>query len=129
MKNYLLFFILPVLFLGCSQDSGKDRKSDKEIKVEKKSVKSADKNEALVCLDEGDKITCKLMAKRVNEEREVTFEWSSPNGKDNREREMLLPANHASIFDVRTKKGREAGIWTVKAEIEDKEVSATFEIQ
>ncbi|MEE8589385.1 MAG: hypothetical protein V3S80_08600 [Sulfurimonadaceae bacterium] len=129
MRNYLSIFILTALFLGCSQDDGDDKKSENVIKVEKKVKKSTDKNEALICLDEGDKITCKLMTKRVNEDREVEFEWKSPNGKDDRKREMVLPANHASIFDIRHKKGRVKGVWTVEAELDDEEVTATFKIQ
>lgn len=128
MRSYLLILMLAVLFAGCSQDES-DKKSEKVIKVEKKVAKSVNKDLALICLDEGDKITCKLMTKRVGEDREVEFEWESPNGKDDREREMVLPANHASIFDVRHKEGRVKGVWTVEVELDDEEVSTTFKIQ
>ena len=127
MKSPLLILFLAVLFAGCSQDEN-SKKNEKVIKSEKKVEKSVNKDLTLVCLDEGDKITCKLSAKRVNEDREVEFEWESPNGKDDREREMVLPANHASIFDVRHKKGRAKGAWRVKAELDDEEVSTTFKI-
>ncbi len=129
MRNYLSIFILAALFWGCSQDDSTDKKSNKVINVGQDVKKSADKDEALICLDEGDKITCKLMTKRVNEDREVEFEWKSPNGKDDREREMVLPANHASIFDMRNKNGRVKGVWRVEVEIDDEEVSTTFRIQ
>ena len=98
------------------------------ITVEKEVKKSSGTDEALICLDEGDKITCKLMAKRVNKEREVEFEWKSPNGKDDRERELTLPANHASIFDARLKKGRAKGVWTVEVEISDEKISTSFKL-
>lgn len=91
--------------------------------------KSADKNEALICLDEDNKITCKLMTKRVNRDRDVEFEWASPNGKDDRERKIVLPANHASIFDSRDKNGRAKGVWKVEVEIDNEEVSTTFTVQ
>ena len=120
--------MLAVLFAGCSQDES-DKKSENVIKVKKKVEKSGNNDLALICLDEGDKITCKLLTKRVNEDREVEFEWKSPNGKDDREREMVLPANHASIFDMRNKGGRSKGKWTVTAEIDDEEVTASFKIQ
>lgn len=127
MKKHLSIFLLAALFLGCSQDDSADKKSNKVIKKEVK--KSADKDEVLICLDEGSKITCKLMTKRVNKDRDVEFEWESPNGKDDRERGMVLPAGHASIFDSRDKKGRVKGVWTVEVEIGDEEVSTTFTIQ
>ncbi len=126
MKKHLSIFLLAALFLGCSQDDSADKKSNKVIKKEVK--KSADKDEVLICLDEGSKITCKLMTKRVNKDRDVEFEWESPNGKDDRERDMVLPAGHASIFDSRDKKGRVKGVWTVEVEIGDEEVSTTFTI-
>lgn len=127
MKKHLSIFLLAALFLGCSQDDSADKKSNKVIKKEVK--KSADKDEVLICLDEGSKITCKLMTKRVNKDRDVEFEWESPNGKDDRERDMVLPAGHASIFDSRDKKGRVKGVWTVEVEIGNEEVSTTFTIQ
>lgn len=127
MKKHLSIFLLAALFLGCSQDDSADKKSNKVIKKEVK--KSAEKDEVLICLDEGSKITCKLMTKRVNKDRDVEFEWESPNGKDDRERDMVLPAGHASIFDSRDKKGRVKGVWTVEVEIGDEEVSTTFTIQ
>lgn len=127
MRKYLSIFLPVLLFLGCSQDDSSDKKSSKVIKEEVK--KSSDRDEALICLDEGEKITCKLMTKRVNEDRDVEFEWESPNGKDDRERNMVLPANHASIFDSRDKNGREKGVWTVEVEIGNEEVSTTFKIQ
>ena len=128
MQNYLLLIMLSIVFAGCSQDS-ENKKSENSVKTGKEVKKSAAKSEALVCLDEGDKITCKLVTKRVDRDREVEFEWESPNGKDDREREMVLPANHASIFDMRSKAGRAKGTWKVEVEIDDEEVSTSFEIR
>ena len=127
MRYSAFVIILAVIFLGCSQESG-EKKSDTGIKVDKEVQKSVGKDEALICIDEENKITCKLMTKRVNKDREVEFEWESPNGKDDREREMVLQANHASIFDARDKSGRAKGLWTVEAEIDDEKVSTTFTI-
>ncbi len=127
MKISLSVLITVVLFWGCSQDSHED-KENKTLKVEQKVSKKADKNEALVCLDEDEKITCKLMTKRLNRDRTVVFEWRSPDGKDTRERKMVLSANHASIYDMRSKKGRAKGKWTVEAAIDGEAVSTTFRI-
>ncbi len=127
MRYYILAVAAILLFAGCSEDKEK-RENEDVIKVEKKVKKSSGSDKALICLDEGKKITCKLMTKRINTEREVEFEWESPNGKDDRTREMLLPSNHASVFDSRLKKGRVKGLWTVEVEIDDMKLSTTFKI-
>lgn len=129
MKYYLLGLLLAALMTGCSQDTGKEEKSGEGIKVEQKVKKSAEKESALVCLDEGDKITCKLMTKRANRERLVEFVWHSPGSSDDRERTLALPANHASTFDTRNKSGREKGRWEVTAKIDNEEVAAIFRIE
>jgi len=136
VRIYLSIVIAAGFFLGCSQDNQKssetkERKSQtqeshKVVKVEQKIIKRADKEEVLVCLDEEDKITCKLMTKRLNKNRTVEFVWNPPSGNDKRERTMTLPANHASIYDTRDKKGREKGKWVVEATIGGEEVSTTF---
>ncbi len=133
MRIYLSIVIAAGLFLGCSQESSetKERKSQTEeshkvVHVEQKVIKNADKEEVLVCLDEDEKITCKLMTKRLNKDRSVEFVWNPPNGNDKRERKMTLPANHASIYDTRDKKGREKGKWVVEATIGGEEVFTTF---
>jgi len=126
MKIYLLIFSFIVLFTGCSQEE--HDKKEQGIQVEKKVPKSSNKNEALICLDQDEKITCKLLTKRVKKERSVLFEWKSPNGKDNRERKMILPANHASIFDSRYKKGRVKGQWKVEVELDGEKISTAFKL-
>ncbi len=127
MIKGILIILSAVLFLGCSQDND-DKESKKIIQVEKVKV-DAKKSEALVCIEEEGKITCKLMTKRINKDREVAFEWKSPNGKDDRERKIVLPANHASIFDMRHKDGRVKGRWEVSAALDGDEVSTTFSVQ
>ena len=125
MRHYVAILSIVLLFSACSQDDEKSETTQKSI-VKTEVKKSTHKKEALVCLDTDNTITCKLLTKRVNKEREVEFEWKSPNGKDDREREMILPANHASIYDARSKKGRAKGKWTVEVELEDEEISASF---
>jgi hypothetical protein len=127
MKQYLLLLAATLFFTGCSQDGSDDNKSRQLIKVDKKVEKSADKDAALICLEEGDKIICKLMTKRLNEPRSVRFHWQSPGSpNDDREHTLPLPAAHASVFDVRYKDGRTKGEWKVTAEIDEEEVSTTF---
>jgi len=125
MRHYIAVLSIVLLFSACSQDNEQKKTTKKSI-VTTEVKKSSHKKEALVCLDTDDTITCKLLTKRVNKEREVEFEWKSPNGKDDREREMILPANHASIYDARSKKGRAKGKWTVEVELDDEETSASF---
>jgi len=129
VKYYLLVLLSAVLLTGCSQDAGEEQKSDEGIKVEQKVKKSDGKESALVCLDEGDKITCKLMTKRADRVREVEFVWHSPGSSDDREHTIALPANHASTFDTRNKDGREKGRWEVTAEIDNEAVTAVFTIE
>jgi len=128
MKSAISLSLLAVLlFTGCSEEHKEDAKS-KAVTVETKVKRDAGKAEALVCLDADEKITCKLLTKRVGHEREVEFEWISPDGKDDRERELVLPANHASIYDARTKAGRVKGVWYVEVEIDDEKVKTSFKI-
>ena len=91
MKHSMFIITSMFIFLGCSQESS-EKKSATVIKVEKEVPKKVDKDSALICIDSDKKITCKLLTKRVNKEREVEFYWQSPMGKDDRERKMILPA-------------------------------------
>jgi len=128
MRHYAVVLSAILLFTACSQDEDEKSNATEGITVVKEVKKSPQKQEALVCIDADDKITCKLLTKRVNKEREVEFEWKSPNGKDDREREMILPANHASIYDARSKNGRVKGVWKVEVELDDEEVTTSFVI-
>lgn len=128
MKYYLLGLLLAAVMTGCSQEAGREEKNAEGIKVEQKVKKNAGKVSALVCLDEGEMITCKLMTKRAGRERLVEFVWRSPGSSDDRDRTLTLPANHASTFDTRNKSGREKGQWKVTAKIDNEEVTAVFRI-
>ena len=129
MRHYIAVLSVVLLFSACSNED-KQTKSRDAIIVEKEVKKDAHKEEALVCIDADATITCKLLTKRENREREVRFNWKSPNAKDDRRREMILPANHASIYDARDKKGRVKGSWKVQVTLEDNAaITTTFVIQ
>lgn len=129
MGNVLLLLVLSLLFSGCSREES-DKKSEELIKVEQKVAKSKGGEGALICLDAEGKITCKLMTLRVSEARSVRFNWRSPvSPDDDRERTLTLPANHASIFDTRSKEGRAKGTWNVTAELGGEAVSTTFTLR
>ena len=117
------------MFVGCSQEE-KQQEPTKEKQVTPKEglSKKSKPAEGLICSDEGDKIVCKLYTKRVDYKRDVSFDWESPNDKDDRKREMSLSANYANVFDSRLKKGRAKGIWEVEVELDDKEYKTTFRI-
>jgi len=122
----LLLLVAALFIAGCSQENS-DKKEDPLIKIEQKVQKCAGKDAALICLEEGDNITCKLMTKRLNEPRSVTFQWQSPiSPDDDRAYTLTLPAAHASLFDTRHRAGRAKGNWKVTAEIDGEEVSTTF---
>jgi hypothetical protein len=129
MRHYIAALTALLLFTACSNDDEQTKTRD-VITVEKEVQKDAHKEEALVCMDEDNTITCKLLTKRKNKEREVRFNWKSPNAKDDRKRKMVLPANHASIYDARNKKGRVKGLWKVHVTLEDNAaISTTFVIR
>ena len=128
MKYTLLLLSTALFIAACSQENG-DKKNDQLIKIEKKVQKSAGKDSALICLEEGDNITCKLMTKRLNEPRSVKFHWQSPiSPDDDRAYTVTLPATHASVFDTRHKTGRAKGSWKVTAEMDGEKVSTTFDM-
>lgn len=129
IRSTALIVLTLLLWAGCSQDEHTKKHSDKKIEsIETKVVKTKNGDEALVCLKDDGKVTCKLLTKRVNKKRNVEFVWKSPSGDDNRERELVLPANYASVYDARTIAGREKGLWHVEVEIDDEEVTATFKL-
>ena len=128
MRPIALSLALIVMLVGCSQEE-RQKESTKEQTAPKEDLsKKAKSAEGLTCSDEGEKIVCKLHTKRVNYKREVSFEWESPNERDDRKREMSLSANYANIFDARLKKGRAKGLWEVEVEIDDKEYKTSFRI-
>jgi len=110
---YFWTLLLLTLMLGCSDE--------KSSRVETKVQKEKKHDSTLHCLKEKNTLTCKLLTKRVDKAREIEFEWKSPSGHDDRERKLVLPPNHASVYDARSVTGREKGLWYVEVEIDDGE--------
>jgi len=83
----------------------------------------------LVCevLGEGSKrIQCTFFAKRVDYDRNITFEWKSPSlEEDNRRRTVMLNAHYGSIYDYRYYYGRSPGEWRVSAKEGDIKLGET----
>lgn len=66
-------------------------------------------------LDEGDRIIrCTFHAARLEENRTVVFLWRSESTPhDDRERTLVIPSRHASVYDYRYYYGRAPGNWKV----------------
>jgi len=80
-------------------------------------------------LKEENSIICKYTHKRINKDTSVRFEWIAPDGSVSRQRDMLIPAGHGSVYDYRYIKGRALGEWTFKVIDETQEYKTTFIIE
>ena len=107
MKNtYILFLLLTTLSFAQSQDSAAD----------------------CLILEDENSIICKYSHERVAHEQIVEFHWIEPDGTISRERDMLIPASHGSVYDYRYIKGRTKGIWTFKVIDGQNEYKTNFAI-
>jgi len=91
------------------------------IDTNKKSV------DCLILQDE-DSIVCKYMHDRLEEDKQILVKWISPDGEISRERTLVIPAGHGSIYDFRYIQGRQKGSWTFIVKDEEEEYSTTFEL-
>jgi len=65
-----------------------------------------------IILSDEDSIICKYIHTRVYEDKYVEFIWIDPTNTISRQRTMLIPAGHGSIYDYRFINGRVSGTWT-----------------
>lgn len=86
------------------------------------------KVDCLILQDENS-IICKYEHERVEEDKKINVQWIDPEGQMSRERELIIPAGHGSIYDFRYIEGRMKGTWEFKVLDSDKEVSTTFEVK
>lgn len=96
-----------------------------EIEGGSTQMKTAD---CLILQDENS-IICKYLHERIEEDIEVTIQWIDPNGEITRERTILVPAGHGSIYDFRYIEGRMKGTWQFKVLESSSETTTTFEIE
>ena len=82
-----------------------------------------------IILEDENSIICKYTHERVDTPKEIIVQWIDPNNNVSRERDMLIPAGHASIYDYRYKHGRTKGIWTFKVIDNSKEYTTNFTIE
>ena len=80
-------------------------------------AKDTKNSNSLICevLGEGNKrIQCTFFTKRVDYDRNITFQWKSPSiEEDNRNRKIILKAEYGSLYDFRYYYGRAPGKWLV----------------
>lgn len=81
--------------------------------------------DCLILQDENS-IICKYEHQRMEEDKEVVIQWINPQGEISRERTIIIPAGHGSIYDFRYIEGRIKGIWQFKVKAAEEEVSTTF---
>jgi len=92
-------------------------------------AQNVDSNVDCLLLEDENSIICKYSTHRVNIDKNITFYWIDPNGVVSRQRDMVLPANHGSIYDYRYKRGRLHGKWIFKVVDGDIELKTTFIIK
>ena len=91
---------------------------------ENENVNSAD----CLILEDENSIICKYLHTRMPEDREIVIHWIDPVGEISRQRTLIIPAGHGSIYDFRYIEGRQKGIWQFKVIEGENETSTTFEI-
>lgn len=115
MKKIILTMILMFSFL---YSQGEEPNKEKT---------SSSKADCLILKDENS-IVCKYSHERVQIDKEIKIQWIDPNGKITRERSIIIPAGHGSIYDFRYIEGRMKGQWQFKVFEESIETVTTFEI-
>ena len=89
---------------------------------------SDNKADCIVLKDENS-IICKYTHKRINSDKTVKFQWIEPDGAISRQRDMVIPAGHGSVYDYRFIKGRTKGKWTFKVIDASNEYTTNFTLE
>ncbi len=91
-------------------------------------IESKNSADCLILQDENS-IICKYLHERVEEDKDILIQWINPKGDISRERTLIIPAGHGSIYDFRYIEGRMKGIWQFKVIDSDIETTANFTIE
>lgn len=83
--------------------------------------------DCLILEDEAS-IICKFEMPRSLEDKQINVKWITPSGEIDRDRVLVVPSGHSSIYDYRYKDGRILGKWTFKVTYDNKEYIANFEL-
>jgi len=85
--------------------------------------------ECTVVSEDIEKIVCKVQLERADHDRVVTFFWHSKRyPQDDRDRSVVLNANHGSVYDYRFLRGRVQGEWSVSVIIVNTETQRSAEV-
>lgn len=80
-------------------------------------------------LEDENSIVCKYIHVRLDKDKEIRIQWIDPEGEVSRDRVVVIPAGHGSIYDFRYIEGRIPGIWQFKVIDGKRETSTSFEIK
>jgi hypothetical protein len=112
MNKFLLsFFVIAMPTIVFAQAEQKERYSD------------------CIILKDEDSIICKYVHTRINIDTNVSIQWIEPNGDITRQRDIKIPAGHASIYYFRYIKGRTVGTWGLKVIENNQESITNFTIE
>jgi len=84
--------------------------------------------DCLILQDENS-IICKYEHERLEEDVEIKIQWINPQGEISRERTIIVPAGHGSIYDFRYVDGRMKGKWQFKVIEGDRETITSFDVE
>lgn len=119
MKHLLYLTLIASLLLSDLYASQTDGLQDGDLTCE-------------VLLDTHKRIQCTYTGTRSPVDRELIFIWhSTETPHDDRERSILIKANHGSVYDYRYYYGRAIGVWEVSVKDEDDTLlaSTTFTLE
>ena len=82
-----------------------------------------------ILLADEDSIVCKYTHIRADEDHKILIQWIEPDGTVTRQRDMIIPAHHGSVYDYRYITGRTKGLWTFKVIDNNQEYKTHFTIE
>lgn len=92
-------------------------------------IEEIEPNSDCLILEDENSIICKFELTRSVEDKQIIVRWINPEGELSRERNMIIPAGHGSIYDYRYINGRELGLWTFTVVLNEKSYSTQFELK
>ena len=93
--------------------------------IEEEVINSVD----CLILEDENSIICKYRHERIDEDKEIKVQWINPLGEISRERVLIIPAGHGSIYDFRYISGRLKGIWQFIVTDKEIKLDTNFEIK